>query len=145
MSDYRSSCATRCLANEAVAGVAPFIIGPVLVETQPEGGESPQVFTPWVRGGSRTGINGQLIEFRQTPFSTGTFELLPERLVVGSELARMLNLGVGDFLAVHSARSFHRIREAQQEEGKEVVLLPDDFEVRGCSMPVTTSTMHQLS
>ena len=50
--------------------------------------------------------------------------------MVGSEMRKILNLSVGDFLAVHSARSFHRIREAQ-EEGKEVVLLPDDYEVRG--------------
>ena len=51
-------------------------------------------------------------------------------LLVGSEIRSQLKLNVGDYLAVHSARSFHRIREAQ-EEGSELVLLPDDYEVRG--------------
>ena len=49
LSDYRS-IRDLVLANEAVSGSAPFIIGPVLVETQPEGGENPQVFTPLVMG-----------------------------------------------------------------------------------------------
>ena len=45
LSDYRS-IRDEVLSNEAVSGVAPFIIGPVLVETQPEGEESPQDYTP---------------------------------------------------------------------------------------------------
>ena len=55
---------------------------------------------------------------------------LDDGLLVGSEIRSVLKLNVGDYLAVHSARSFHRIREAQ-EEGSELVLLPDDYEVRG--------------
>ena len=40
VSDYRA-LRHKVLEHEAVAGVAPFIIGPVLVETQPEEEESP--------------------------------------------------------------------------------------------------------
>ena len=128
VSDYRA-LRHKVLEYEAVAGVAPFIIGPVLVETQPEEGESPRIYTPWVRGvdpelelsvSSLTATNSII---------DGEFEV-DGGLVVGSEMRKILNLSVGDFLAVHSARSFHRIREAQ-EDGKEVVLLPDDYEVRG--------------
>ena len=128
VSDYRA-LRHKVLEHEAVAGVAPFIIGPVLVETQPEEGESPRIYTPWVRGvdpelelsvSSLTATNSII---------DGEFEV-DGGLVVGSEMRKILNLSVGDFLAVHSARSFHRIREAQ-EDGKEVVLLPDDYEVRG--------------
>ena len=128
VSDYRA-LRHKVLEREAVAGVAPFIIGPVLVETQPEEGESPRIYTPWVRGvdpelelsvSSLTATNSII---------DGEFEV-DGGLVVGSEMRKILNLSVGDFLAVHSARSFHRIREAQ-EDGKEVVLLPDDYEVRG--------------
>jgi len=128
VSEYRE-LRQKVLEHEAVAGVAPFIIGPVLLETQPEEGESPRIYTPWVRGvdpelelsvSSLTATN-RIID--------GEFEV-DGGLVVGSEMRKILNLSVGDFLAVHSARSFHRIREAQ-EDGKEVVLLPDDYEVRG--------------
>ena len=128
VSEYRE-LRHKVLEHEAVAGVAPFIIGPVLVETQPEEGESPRIYTPWVRGvdpelelsvSSLTATNSII---------DGEFEV-DGGLVVGSEMRKILNLSVGDFLAVHSARSFHRIREAQ-EDGKEVVLLPDDYEVRG--------------
>ena len=128
VSEYRE-LRQKVLEHEAVAGVAPFIVGPVLLETQPEEGESPRIYTPWVRGvdpelelsvSSLTATN-RIID--------GEFEV-DGGLVVGSEMRKILNLSVGDFLAVHSARSFHRIREAQ-EDGKEVVLLPDDYEVRG--------------
>ena len=129
LSDYRS-IRDEVLSNEAVSGAAPFIIGPVLVETQPDGEESPQVFTPWVRG-----VDLELELMVSSLVSTnnlvaGDIDVALNGLVVGKEFARMLNLRVGDFLAVHSARSFHRIRKAQQE-GSEAVLLPDDFEVRG--------------
>ena len=129
LSDYRS-IRDEVLSNEAVSGAAPFIIGPVLVETQPDGEESPQVFTPWVRG-----VDVELELTVSSLVSTnnlvaGDIDVALNGLVVGKEFARMLNLRVGDFLAVHSARSFHRIRKAQQE-GSEAVLLPDDFEVRG--------------
>ena len=49
VSEYRE-LRQKVLEHEAVAGVAPFIIGPVLLETQPEEGESPRIYTPWVRG-----------------------------------------------------------------------------------------------
>ena len=129
LSDYRA-IRDEILSNEAVLAAAPFIIGPVLVETQPDGDESPQIFTPLVRG-----VVPELESTVSSLVSTnnliaGEIDVSLNGLVVGKEFARMLNLRVGDFLAVHSARSFHRIRKAQ-EEGTETVLLPDDFEVRG--------------
>ncbi len=118
------------IAHPAVSGAAPFIIGPVLVETQPDGEESPQIFTPWIRG-----VDPELEPTVSSLLSTnrlvsGEADVSLNGLVVGAEFARMLNLRAGDYLAVHSARSFHRIRQAK-EDGKEAVLLPDDFEVRG--------------
>ena len=127
MNDY-SEVRDKLLENEAVQGVAPFVIGPVLIETQPNEG-LPQIDTPFVRGVD--------IELEQTVSSLvssnnvvqGEMDL-SGGLLVGSEIRSRLNLKVGDYLAVHSARSFHRIRESQ-EAGGEIVLLPDDYEVRG--------------
>ena len=116
------------LENKAVEGAAPFVIGPVLVETQPDEG-FPQIHTPYIRG-----VDVDLEPTVSSLVSTNSLisgEMdLGGGLLVGSEIRSQFNLKVGDFLAVHSARSFHRVREAQ-EQGKELVLLPDDYEVRG--------------
>ena len=118
----------KLLQNEAVKGVAPFVIGPVLIETQPNEG-LPQIDTPFIRG-----VDIELERTVSSLVSTNSLVQgsmdLSEGLLIGSEIRSRLNLKVGDYLAVHSARSFHRIRESQ-EEGEEVVLLPDDYEVRG--------------
>ena len=127
MNDY-SEVRDKLLENEAVQGVAPFVIGPVLIETQPNEG-LPQIDTPFIRGVD--------IALEQTVSSLvssnnvvqGEMDL-SGGLLVGSEIRSRLNVKVGDYLAVHSARSFHRIRESQ-EAGGEIVLLPDDYEVRG--------------
>ena len=118
----------KLLKNESVKGVAPFVIGPVLVETQPNEGQA-QIATPFIRGVD--------IDLEQTVSSLVSSNNLvqgdmnlSEGVLIGSEIRSQLNLKVGDYLAVHSARSFHRIRDSQ-EEGKDVVLLPDDYEVRG--------------
>ena len=118
----------KLLMNDAVKGVAPFVIGPVLVETQPNEGQA-QIATPFIRGVD--------IDLEQTVSSLVSSNNLvqgdmnlSEGVIVGSEIRSQLNLKVGDYLAVHSARSFHRIRDSQ-EEGKDFVLLPDDYEVRG--------------
>ena len=118
----------KLLKIEAVKGVAPFVIGPVLVETQPNEGQA-QIATPFIRGVD--------IDLEQTVSSLVSSNNLvqgdmnlSEGVLVGSEIRSQLNLKVGDYLAVHSARSFHRIRDSQKE-GKDVVLLPDDYEVRG--------------
>ena len=127
MTSY-SEVREKLLKNEAVKGVAPFVIGPVLVETQPNEGQA-QIATPFIRGVD--------IDLEQTVSSLVSSNNLvqgdmnlSEGVLVGSEIRSQLNLKVGDYLAVHSARSFHRIRDSQ-EEGKDVVLLPDDYEVRG--------------
>src|SRR5215468_5713545 len=48
MPDYQR-VAGRVSKNPQVKAVAPYVIGPVLVETQPQSGQS-QVGTPYVRG-----------------------------------------------------------------------------------------------
>ena len=118
----------KLLQNKVVRGVAPFVVGPVLIETQPDEG-LPQIDTPFVRGVD--------IELEQTVSSLVSSNSLVQGemdldggILVGSEIRSRLNLKVGDYISVHSARSFHRIREAQEKD-KEIVLLPDDFEVRG--------------
>ena len=99
-----------------------------MVETQPNEG-LPQIDTPFIRG-----VDIELERTVSSLVSTNSLVKgsmdLSEGLLIGSEIRSRLNLKVGDYLAVHSARSFHRIRESQ-EEGEEVVLLPDDYEVRG--------------
>ena len=115
------------LENESVTGVAPFVIGPVLVETQPDEG-LPQIYTPYIRG-----VDIDLEPTVSSLVSTNSLVVgeldLDGGLLVGSEIRSQLKLNVGDYLAVHSARSF--IASAKRRRGGELVLLPDDYEVRG--------------
>src|SRR2546427_4081853 len=90
-------------ANRNVKGVAPFVIGPVLIETQPPNGQS-QIAAPWVRG-----INPQLETNMSTLPSSiieGKFDLTDRGVVVGSELAHNLSLRAGDIVLIHSPKDF---------------------------------------
>jgi len=51
MKDY-DALARRVAAQRNVKAVAPFILGPVLVETEPPNGQS-QVGAPWIRASTR--------------------------------------------------------------------------------------------
>ena len=56
MTEYRELRETVLVA-ESVNGVAPFVIGPVLVETQPDEG-LPQIYMPYIRGVDITRADG---------------------------------------------------------------------------------------
>ena len=125
MTEYRELRET-VLENESVTGVAPFV-GPVMVETQPDEG-LPQIYTPYIRG-----VDIDLEPTVSSLVSTNSLSRVNWISTAACWSARKFvpsSSSTGDYLAVHSARSFLRIREAQ-EEGSELVLLPDDYEVRG--------------
>jgi lipoprotein-releasing system permease protein len=113
--------------NPKVKGVAPFIIGPVLVETQPGIGE-PQVMAPWMRG-IDPALEKSVSNLPQS-IVNGAFDVSGRGLLVGSELARSMDLEIGDTLAIYSPRNLQRMRSSQKEK-KEEVYLPDDYVIRG--------------
>lgn len=119
----------RVQANPHVTGVAPFVMGRVMVQTEPDSG-SALVDAPWMRGVDlRYETN---VSFLQTNIVEGEFNLDGSSVLVGNELAHQLRLHVGDRIAVYSPR---HIEEWRKHKGKtenfEEVAPPDDFVVRG--------------
>ena len=114
-------------SNHHVRAVAPFILGQVLVETQPAFG-SRATGAPWVRG-----IDPEFetnVTTIATSIISGELMLEGDSIVVGSELAHNLRIQVGDRLAIFSPRHLQEMRD-QQGKTNEVFIPPGDFTVRG--------------
>lgn len=114
-------------SNQQVRAVAPYVLAQVLVETQPESGQS-QVGAPWIRG-----IDPKL-ELRMSTLASnilvGKFDLRDRGLLVGTEFARGMGLAVGDRLLIYSPKELNKLRQNQNKERQEAIL-PDEYEVRG--------------
>lgn len=127
--------AMRVIASNAqVRGVAPYVLGQVMIETQPEFG-NPTVAAPWVRGiDPRYETN---VSNLSTNIVLGTHDLAGSSLLVGSGLAREMRLNIGDRLAMYSPSFLKEIRrrldERKQDPKKEIdeLPLPDDYTVTG--------------
>jgi len=97
-------------SNKNVKAVAPYILGQVLVETEPDSGQS-QVGAPWVRG-----VDPKLesnISTLPTNLVAGTFDLSNRGLLVGVEFARSMGLQVGDRLAIYSPEDLKKMKESR--------------------------------
>lgn len=114
-------------ANRRVRGVAPYVLGQVMVKTQPEEG-SPRYFVPLVRG--------IVPEFERTVsqlldhVERGTNDLHGYRLLMGRQLALNLGVDVGDPLALYSVKQFEDWDSARKH-GSEEAPLADDYTVAG--------------
>lgn len=115
-------------ANKNVVGVAPYVLGPVLMETEPVGNEQPFFQAPYVRGAD-PGLESSVSVLPQSIID-GKFDLSRRGLVVGSALAQSLNLAVGDRVAVYSPSELKKMKDNQGKKNEEAVL-PDDYTVTG--------------
>jgi len=114
--------------NKNVRGVAPFVMGPVLVETQGDTNRAGLQDAPILRGVDVEN-EGKVSELpRRVIF--GDFDLSGHGIVVGSDFARNMNLRLGDHLAVYSAREIRKMKAAYDRNEHEAIA-PADFEVRG--------------
>lgn len=114
--------------NEGVKGVAPFILSPVLIETEPQDGSGSQGMAPWLRG-----MDPKLedkVSILPQSIQQGRFDVSDKGILVGNELARNLRLEVGDSLTVHSINDLHKMREGYNKK-EEVLIVPDEYVVRG--------------
>ncbi len=111
MQDY-PGVVRKISANPAVQSVAPYVLGQVLLETEPESGQS-QVAAPWLRG-----IDARL---ESNVFSTnivmGQFDVGDRGLLVGIEFARNMNLRVGDTVSIYSPEELKKFRQERQNAG----------------------------
>jgi lipoprotein-releasing system permease protein len=126
MGHYRDAL-QKVNVNREVKGAAPFVMGQVLVKTQPQIG-NPLVGAPWVRGIDPTYETNVSIIATSVPF--GKFDLDGRGVLVGKEFAYNLHLRVGDRLAVYSPRNLEEMEKKRGKENEEAIL-PEEFEVRG--------------
>jgi lipoprotein-releasing system permease protein len=113
--------------NANVRGVAPFVLGPVLLETQPQVGQS-SVWAPNIRG-----IDPQAETNVSTLASSiveGEFDVSGRGILVGTVFAEKMNLHVGDRANIYSPRELKRVKESRNQPEQEGIL-PDEYEVRG--------------
>ena len=126
LDNYRSWL-TLISSNSAVRGVAPYVMGQVLVKTQPLVGSS-LVVAPRIRGiDPRWETNVTIVP---DSLEYGEFNLEGSGLMVGIELARALDLRIGDRLAIYSTRHLEEMEKARTKE-EELAILPEDYTVRG--------------
>ena len=127
----RDAVMARIMTNARVKGVAPFVQGKVLLETQPSAGGS-VVDAPVVRGVDAEREGG--VSDLPKSVKEGEFNLRGNGLVVGRELANNLGLRVGDHVELTSPALAKKWREEmKRNDGKQPteVRKPDEYTVKG--------------
>ncbi len=114
-------------SNKGVKGVAPFVSGQVLMETQPSQGD-PQVMAPMLLGVDPTAQ--AKVSVLPANIIAGEFDLSGSGIVVGRELAGTMNLSIGDRVNIYSPKNIQQMRKTRGQTNEEAIL-PDEFEVRG--------------
>jgi lipoprotein-releasing system permease protein len=114
--------------NKNVRGVAPFIAGPVLVETEGTTNRAPMQDAPMLRGVDPAN-EGSISQLPQE-IVAGKFDLRGHGMVVGADFANNLKLAVGDHLSVLSESAVKKMREAYKRK-EEFAISPDDYTVTG--------------
>src|SRR5262245_1501487 len=106
MPDYRT-LKDQIGRNPEVKGVAPFVVGQVMVETQPAEGAS-RPMAPWVRGidprleSKVSALLGSIV--------AGTNDVRGNGVLIGSGFAQILRLHVGDNLSIYSMRDLKKMK-----------------------------------
>jgi len=126
MKDY-AAVARTVAANPRVRAVAPFVLGPVLLQTEPASGQA-RVGAPWIRG-----LNPKIeTNMSVLPHSIveGKFDVNDRGLLIGTEFARNMELAVGDRVEIGSPKMLEAWKKASEKENAPAPVLPE-YEVRG--------------
>jgi len=115
-------------SNKNVRGVAPFVFGPVLLETQPTNSQQAAFAAPFIRGVD-PGHEADVSVLLQSIVS-GQFDLSGRGLLIGSKFAENYNLLVGDRVSIYSPAELRKMKE-QRGKANEEAILPDEYIVTG--------------
>jgi lipoprotein-releasing system permease protein len=125
MKDYKTPMAIAA-KNPEVKGVAPFVLGQVMLQTQPaDTNQQPLIAAPLLRGIDP--LQEPNVTVLPSSVIAGEFDLSGHSIVVGSLLAENLELRVGDHVAVAGPSTLMKLRKAK---GEDVDML-GDYTVRG--------------
>ncbi len=110
-----------------VAGVSPYIQGPIVIETQ---SAKRQIAAPVLRGVDPD--HEEDVSLLPESIIDGEFDVEGQGVVVGYELARVLDLHVGDNIAIYSHANLQQVQRLMKGDGEEKRMpLPDDYIIRG--------------
>jgi lipoprotein-releasing system permease protein len=117
----------RVSSNPLVTAVSPYVLGQVLLQTEPESGK-PKFGAPWVRGMDlRQEADAGMV---RTNMVAGKLDLSGRGVVVGADFATSMELGIGDRVLILGPEELQKMRENHGKEGDEIEV-PVDYEVRG--------------
>ena len=126
MTNY-AAIARTVTSNRNVKAVAPFVMGPVLLETK-AGSSQSRVGAPYIRGiDARIETNMSVLP---SSIVSGKFDVSDRGLLVGTEFARNMGLQVGDIVEIGSPSMLEAWRRSSRETNAAVPVLPE-YEVRG--------------
>jgi lipoprotein-releasing system permease protein len=117
-------------SNKNVRGVAPFVLGQVLVETEPADTNVEQsiVGAPYIRGVDVNAENS--VSVLPKSIVAGAFDLGGRGLIIGRDFADNMNLAVGDRVSIYSPADLKKMK-ALRGKANEEAILPDDYTVTG--------------
>lgn len=118
-------------SNKNVTGVAPFVLGPVLLETEATNESGPFFATPFLRG-IDINAEGSVSVLPQKILPGGSFDLSGQTIIVGSVFAEQYGLNVGDHVSIFSPDELKKMaNELQHGKTNVEAVLPDDYTVSG--------------
>ncbi|MGN6552269.1 MAG: ABC transporter permease [Verrucomicrobiota bacterium] len=113
--------------NRDVKGVAPFVMGPVLMQTDRPNGQS-MLWAPTMRGIDAKAE--KTVSSVPNSMVDGEFDVSGRGILIGSVLAGKMDLRVGDRVNLMGPRDVKRVQASKDKEELRGVL-PDEYEVRG--------------
>ena len=126
MTNY-AAVARMVASNRNVKAVAPYIQGPVLLESKSSVGQS-RVGAPFIRGiDPRIETNMSVLP---KSIVEGKFDVSDRGVLVGTEFAHNMGLQVGDMVEIGSPSMLTAWRESTKKENAPAPVLPE-YEVRG--------------
>ena len=129
MRDYKTPMSIVA-RNPHVQGIAPYVLGQVIIQTQPANTNEQPVFSGPVLRGVDTELEGN-VSVLPRKIVRGEFDVSGKGLLIGSALAYELQLAVGDHVAVISAGTLSKWQQARKTGNDDEAVLPDDFTIRG--------------
>jgi lipoprotein-releasing system permease protein len=114
-------------SNKNIKGVAPFVSGQVLLETQPATGD-PQQLAPMMLGMDAS--DAGKVSVLPKNIVAGEFDLSGNGMVIGRDLANALNVSVGDRLNLYSSKTIQQMRKSKGTTNEQFTIA-DEYELRG--------------
>ena len=125
-----SLVANQVTSNANVVAVAPFILGQVLVRTEPEPPNEPLLAGPYLRG-IDPALDPRVSDLTSN-IVAGTNDLFDHGLLVGRDFAEQMHLRPGDRLVIYNPTDLEkRLRAYEKGQTNQEVSLPPDYTVRG--------------